>query len=224
MKSKLLSILLLPLVLSCSIHSGSISTTEVDSETLFKDTAYGISEAKYFLSFGGLSQNTMINNAKKQLYLNRPLQTGESYANFAVDIKHTSYILFSKQTVTVSADIIEETPNSPENRFSETFRQKLNNLEYADLFKIGDKVIDTDFEPCTITGFIGNDHVSVLYPSGKKKKKNLTQLFNTNESFRNVTIGSTYSSTNYKGTVIAVGIHKLVIVDDYNVNKIVFYK
>lgn len=224
MKTHFLSLIALFLLLSsCAIHSGSISSTEIGTDVIFEDTSYGVSEAKYFLGLGGLSQQTMINDAKKKLYQNRPLKKNESYVNFSVDIKRSYYILVSKQTVTVSADIVKKETITPETRFSETFRNKLISAS-SDLFKTGDKIMDTDFEKGTIAGFIGDKTVIVHYVSGKVVNKAITSVFNTEVSYRGIHIGSDFSDAQYKGKVVALGVHKLIIVDEYNFYRSVFYK
>ncbi len=79
-----LSILLAVLISSCSTHFGSMSTPLLDEDYVYEDIAFGVSQTNHFFGIGGLSKDAVVLEAKRQLFLNRPLSKNESYANFRV--------------------------------------------------------------------------------------------------------------------------------------------
>lgn len=222
MKLKFLSLIVIPLVMSCATHSGTISTTHINTNTIFEDIATGTCKSKYFLGMGGLNHNTMINTAKQELYKNRPLKKDESYANFSVDIKQTNYIILFEHMVTVSADIVREVPTSPEQRFSSNYNKK-EESPYGNLFKIGDKVLDTSFNEGEII-ILNKNKALVKYADNSQKFKKLSTIYTKNNTHNGVKIGTIFSDGPHQGKVIAVGVKKIVISDHKSILHTVYYK
>ncbi len=222
MKTQILNLFTLVLLLSsCATHSGSVALTKMDSDVIFEDVAFGTSEATYFLGIGGLSRHTMVNAAKKQLYLNRPLKTGENYANLTVDIKHSFYIFASKQTVTVSADIIKDNTYSQTNRYSENY---INTQKFKGLFSIGDQVMNDRYKQGIIERFNGNNDIVILFDDGHIGKESIHTIFNMKATFNGLTIGESFKGSSYSGKIVALGFSELIILNSKSELDIVFYK
>ncbi len=228
MKTKLLGLLIIPILTSCAIHSGSISSHDISAKTKFVDVAYGTSNANYILGIGGLTQEAIITNAKKQLYINRPLKAGESYANFTLDLKRSYYVLLSKLTVTVSADIIEETDHLENKRFSDSFinaiTPKQTKINHDALFSVGDKVMITNYKQGIIEKFGANNKVFIRLNNGKLISKSIRTIYNMETTYNGLSIGDKFEDLAISGKVKALGYNKLVIIDKYNELDIVFYK
>lgn len=82
--------------------------------------ATGTASAMYFLGLGSSSSSDgLILDAKKNLYAQTEIQSGQALANVTVDVKIKFFIFWVEQTATVSADIIDF--NKPEDftEFSE---------------------------------------------------------------------------------------------------------
>lgn len=103
---------------SCATHSvytGNVNahqTNVVVSENNFKvtDQVSGSAEATYFLGFGGLKQESLINAVRQDMYSKANL-VGDSKAlvNETFDTKSYFFIIFWKKKVTTSANVIEFT-------------------------------------------------------------------------------------------------------------------
>lgn len=228
MKTKLLGLLIIPILTSCAIHSGSMSSHDISAKTKFVDVAYGTSNANYILGIGGLTQDAIINNAKKQLYVNRPLKAGEHYANFTIDIKHSYYLLVSKQTVTVGADIVKETDKVDDNRFSESFLKTITpdqtEINNNSLFSIGDRVMLTNYKKGVIETLKGSNRVTIRLNNGKLVTKSINAIFNMETTYNGLSTGDMFEDLALSGKVMALGYNKLIIIDKYNELDIVFYK
>lgn len=243
MKTKWLYFLLVPLLFSCAIHSGSISSNLLDNNTIYEDHASGATKTKYYLGLGGLSHNHMIESAKKVLYKNRPLKEGESYANFTVDIKRAYYLIFSEHTVTVSADIVKTQNNSSsirfsdgylkslddentedestKNRYSERYLKSLKN-DYENLFQIGTQVMDYNFNKGNIIQFKSPREVIIRYNDGKEKKESIRSIYTLRGKNKGIKVGEEHSSKNVKGKVIAVGINRFIVYDGSNYHRLYY--
>jgi hypothetical protein len=109
-------IMLLLSVTSCAVHSGltsnynSHNTTVELSKANFKVISYviGSSSAQYFITFGGLNKDALIESARKNM-LEKANLIGKSRAviNETVEIKRKTILLFTEIKVTVSAHVIE---------------------------------------------------------------------------------------------------------------------
>lgn len=94
---------------SCAFHNGMMTGNAVLSNNNFKVTGVTTSSAQTtkVLGIGGLNKEALVYEAKIGLYKGINLKQGEALANISVDWKNAFYILFSKTTLTLSADIIQ---------------------------------------------------------------------------------------------------------------------
>jgi hypothetical protein len=84
--------------------SGNASLQGTDFQLV--GMAIGKSYASKVLGIGGLNKESMVLEAKQNMYANHPLRRGEAFANVSVDFREAFYVLFSRTTVTISADIV----------------------------------------------------------------------------------------------------------------------
>ncbi len=68
------------LVLSSCVatHLRTISSTAVDKPVSYVDVAYGVAQTDKYFALGGLSQDALVLEAKRELYRNRPLKPNEA--------------------------------------------------------------------------------------------------------------------------------------------------
>ena len=112
----LVSLFLIALLFAgCAIHGGylghSIITTVELSQNNFKvvDRVSGSAYANKILGFG-ISNEKLYNDAFSQMVKNADLKGGaKALVNVATDVQFSKYVLWSRKTVTVSADVVEFT-------------------------------------------------------------------------------------------------------------------
>lgn len=112
---------------SCVVlNSGNISSGPLlNSSDSYIDHATGESENLFIFGLGNLNKDKLLFEAKKNMYLNRPLKSNEYYSNFTSDISKKimfGIIFFTKATV--SADVMKSN-NNDTLIFSESFRKKI---------------------------------------------------------------------------------------------------
>jgi hypothetical protein len=76
------------LSVSCAIHTGNTTGNAELQGSDFEIIDIGYGEAHTFKIFGigGLSTNTLVYDAKKDLYRRYPLKKGQAYANVSIDL------------------------------------------------------------------------------------------------------------------------------------------
>ena len=84
--------------------TGNASITNANFKNV--GMATGSASARYFLGLGS-SSDGLILDAKKNLYAQTEIQSGQALANVTVDVKIKFFIFWVEQTATVSADIID---------------------------------------------------------------------------------------------------------------------
>lgn len=98
---------------SCmGVHSGTMASSANLSSANFsyvKQSARGSATATYILGIGGISRETLVEDAKLRLLANNPLKSNQALANLTVNFKVTSYVGYIYRTATcvVTADIVE---------------------------------------------------------------------------------------------------------------------
>lgn len=90
------------LISSCATFNGAITTSASLSNPNFKYVKVVSGTA-----VGKLSVQALVAQAKANMYENYPLKDNQAYANICLDFKHVNLLLFTKQQVTVTADIVE---------------------------------------------------------------------------------------------------------------------
>ena len=94
---------------SCATHWGMMTGNASLSSNNFKmvKMASGTSSTLKVFGLGGLANNAMVLNAKKDMLQNNPLKEGQALANVTVDFKNSIIFFLMTEKVTVTADIIE---------------------------------------------------------------------------------------------------------------------
>lgn len=95
MKTYVSFIIILLFASSCAMHYGNFeSSTELSQNNFtLKQLAVASSSDHYFLGIGGLSNNALVLQAKRNLYQNYPLKKGQSFANISIDFEN-AFTLF----------------------------------------------------------------------------------------------------------------------------------
>ena len=212
------------LLSSCAIHNGTISSSNLPANARYEDVAFGVSQTKKFLGIGGLSQDALVFEAKRELYKNRSLLENESYANFTVDTKSSFFLLFSKKTVTVTADVISYAEKSGGSPFNSNFLNKIGDKQFiVSLFAIGDTVVTADMQKMVIISVVSNDEVKVLYKtkSNKIRTRNISidRIYSQTRSINGLKVGDSYvfnedsklNKEDQVGKIIGLGTSRLII-------------
>lgn len=209
MKKISLIFLLVMILTSCiTIRYGNISSSSIDLSKDYQvyDIANGISKSTSLLGIGEHKRDSMILDAKKNLYLNYPLKSGYSYANFIVDFKTSFFWLFRTTKVTVSADIVGKRNDSIDfikNHF--LFLQDvkiLNNIAIGDTFTISEEGINTI---CRIIKISNDGKIIVSYYNNKGSFKTKSFIY-TDFVFKKVI----YKNNLYKNS----DINKSIVISD----------
>ena len=108
---RLLAIVLsITLVSSCAIHNGFMKNSASLSEAKFSyvnQSISGMSSAQYVFAIGGLKRQALVEEAKKDMLRNNPLQPNQVLANVTVNWKHSFYVVVFKTECTITADVVE---------------------------------------------------------------------------------------------------------------------
>jgi len=103
-------VLSITLVSSCAIHNGFMKNSASLSEANFSyvnQSISGMSSAKYVFAIGGLDRQALVEEAKKEMLKNNPLQANQVLANVTVNWKHSFYVIVFRTECTVTADVVE---------------------------------------------------------------------------------------------------------------------
>jgi hypothetical protein len=197
MKNLIFSLVLLTFLSSCAIHTGSLSSSLLVPNAKYEDLAIGVAQTHYYFGFGGLSQDALVLEAKRELMKSRPLIYNEQYANYTVSFKYSYFFIYNQIKVTVSADIIRFDKDSSKQVYSEKYQNKVFGKSVANiLFNIGDSVFDSHWNGGIITS-INNTTATLLVKSASNKlvtcEKFIDGLYIKKPSFRNYNLGDIYS-------------------------------
>ncbi|HOZ87526.1 MAG TPA: hypothetical protein PL029_07200, partial [Bacteroidia bacterium] len=109
------------------VHSGSVTGGPVFSrQDKYVDIARGKSRDVAVLGFSNLMNDELVQKAKENLYLQRPLKKDEYYSNFATSIASKYILLFIHITkVTVSAEVLAS-QDSVNGVFSSAFNRQIH--------------------------------------------------------------------------------------------------
>jgi hypothetical protein len=225
---------------SCvATHLGNLSSSALDKPVSYVDVAYGVAQTNKYFALGGLSQDALVLEAKRELYRNRPLQANEAYMNFTVDFKNTwvFFPVYTQTKVTLSADVINFNPDNPADVFTDEYAKKLSSPFPANpLFSVGDSVIAPRRKEGVVLAFTDATKVRVLYLTKNNKLRTHTvsvnKLFTRSKSYKGFTVGDSYFfSKKYKGTeeaanarIIGIGLKHLLVKEPNGVVSLVEYK
>jgi hypothetical protein len=140
-KLALLFIVIISLSSCVTIHNGNVSSSSfgLSEDVRIVDVAYGVSSYYTIFGMSGHRKDAMILDAKRNMYESYPLQPGQAYANFSVDIKTTLFLIGRGVKVIVSADIIAKGTNNSYNGVS--ISEKLRSMYGLGGLKPGDKIL-----------------------------------------------------------------------------------
>ncbi|MFK8044267.1 MAG: DUF6567 family protein [Crocinitomicaceae bacterium] len=143
LEPKLLVVLFLGLLSSCAFHTGTMTgnATIMGPNFTVQGMAYGKAETKHVFGIGGLGKEAIVLEAKRKMYTAFPLEPGQAFANVTVDFKKGFYIVYSKLTCTISADIIDFNERPEVNEFNEfNYSASENLMSSLDHFSAGEQV------------------------------------------------------------------------------------
>lgn len=107
--------LVILLLSSCALHFGALESSVSLNQANFKvvKNASGSAQTKVVFGVGGLKQEALVAEARKDLTTKANLSEGQVLANLTMDYKTTFYPAYIPvvmiQKVTITADIIEFT-------------------------------------------------------------------------------------------------------------------
>jgi hypothetical protein len=237
MKRLLIIVITICLLSSCATHTGMISSSPISKGVKYEDIAYGVAQVNKFLGIGGISQDALVLEAKRELMKNRPLRQNEVYINFTVDFKRTYVLLYSQTKVVMSADVVCFLNDTLGEIYSARYKNILNGNLYAnELFSIGDSIIDSKFNKGLIISFDNSSVARILYQTKKNKFRtktiSLSKIYSIKKPYKGFKIGSIYSRTlkgtdkvvKLNGKIIALGLNSIIIEDSPREIKIYDYE
>ena len=95
---------------SCALHTGFMNNSASLSEANFGYVTQSISGTAGTLQvfgIGGLDKMALVEEAKKQMLKENPLQPNQALANITVNWKNSFYVVVMSSKVTVTADVVE---------------------------------------------------------------------------------------------------------------------
>ena len=94
---------------SYAFHTGEMRDSAVVQGNEFEliNVAQGSARTTHILGIGGLEKAGLVAEARRNMYLNNPLQKGQTYANLSVDFKRSLFIIAATTEVFVTADIVQ---------------------------------------------------------------------------------------------------------------------
>ncbi len=115
LKRLIIPVMAIVLLSGCAVHFGAIESSVVLNQSNFKiiKNASGSAQTKVVFGIGGLKQEALVTEAKRDLTTKANLTEGQVLANLTMDYKTTFYPSYIPvvmiQKVTITADIIEFT-------------------------------------------------------------------------------------------------------------------
>lgn len=216
--------LLIPVMLafsSCAAHIGTISSSPADPCTKYNDMAYGIAQTKRIAGIGGLRQDALVLEARRELVKNRPLVAGEQYANYTIDFKNSYFPFFVRSKVTVSADIICIECDTTGGLYSEIYKKKLFGQVYTnELFEVGDTVYYSKRKQGTIVSLLSPQKVKILYSTGndkvKSRNKDMGKIYSAHKPYNRYKPGDPYveiieDEVQKSGYVLGTGLKSILV-------------
>jgi hypothetical protein len=239
MKNSAIILNLCLLLSSCASHFGMISSSPLNRNVVYEDIAYGVAQSGRCLGMGGLSQDALVLEAKRELMKNRPLKQDEQYQNFTVDFKRSFWPFFAQTKVTVSADVIKFTEDKNSEPYSENYKAKLSRINISnDLFSVGDSIIYDRTSKAILISFLDEKTVRIEYKTDndkvRTKKISIDEIFTNCKPYKEYMIGgrfvftvekSGYATKETSGRIMALGLKSLIVKDNqYNLHVINYKK
>lgn len=159
----------------------------------------------YFLGFGGNKTQLLLKAAKDDMINNRPLAHNETYKNVNLDVSRNFYVIFSKLTYTLTADVVQ----TGEIAFNAPI------LPDTNLFHYGDSIFNNNgnFKGYFIHERV-NEMVQYRTEKGKIKDASKNLVYSKKSTFNDLTLGKEvkFKTEFYsEGKIVAFGYYKLVV-------------
>ena len=178
------SFLALFLASSCVFHTGNVSSgSDIDCPIVY--TAKGTSSTYKILGMGGFNNESLIIEAKKDLYQRFPYKKGIKLSNFSVDYRNTYFLIVAKTTLIVSADVFDCNNSNTNDEVT-----RFDGIDIANIkgFKLGDSIIYD--EERVLGGIVFkhliNNKMMVSFDGSKAKKVKYNQVYKATRSADNV--------------------------------------
>ncbi len=148
MNRTLIIFLSMTLLSSCAYHSGVMTGNAFlsDSDFTIVDLAIGRAEITKVFGLGGISTDALVFEAKRNLYKNYPLSKGQALANVTVDYKKEFYLLYSKNVVIISAEVVDFNKKDSTSIIEDINTLHHNISKSKDIFYPGAKVYISDHD------------------------------------------------------------------------------
>ncbi len=225
MKKLLILLASVGMLSSCASHFGMISSAPVNGNVIYQDVAYGVAQTNHYFGIGGISQDALVLEAKRDMMRNRPLAANEEYANFTVDFKNSFWPFYIQTKATVTADVVKRTNEALENPYSEKYKKILaGNALATNLFQVGDSILFDKGREGSIIATDSMNKVRVMYRSSKGKMRSkivsAEDIFTTSKPYNGLKVGDSfdYQEKVYgkgvitmRGTVVALGTKYLLV-------------
>lgn len=201
------------LISACKYHQmGMISSKFIGPEYKYTDIATGVSEARYLWGFGGAKKDALVLRAKKNMALNRPLNSNETYGDITIDYQYHLYLFVEKLRVVVSADVVQLAEKGDTTKYSASYKEKVGFKKLVnELFSIGDTVVNELNEKYKISGFRSEkvvfiEKLSTDYFNSNIKSRSIDRIFTWQHSFKGFSPNSRVRiDLGGNGTIVALG-------------------
>lgn len=147
---------------SCSTYKGVMLEPKCMGDCSFQSFATGSAHVSYFLGMGGNSSESLLFEAKRNMYQTFPLKKGEFYDNIIIDYKNSYYLVFSKLKITITADIVNRGTYADSEVYTENYKHFLasGKTVTVDHLALSDSVIylsGTGVKKGILLGFFDGD-------------------------------------------------------------------
>jgi hypothetical protein len=227
---------------SCASHLGNISTGTLNGNVVYDDVAMGVAQTGHVLGIGGLSQDALVFEAKRDLMTNKPLTQGEQFTNFTVDFKHTYWLLYAKTKVTLTADVVRVDPSVTGAVYTDNYLKAMAPKGLAtDFFVVGDSVILQSGLKAQIVQIEGKERVRISFKLNngalKTRKMPLKELFAISKERNGLKVGGFYESSDIASRLVTpsermpdvvriagLGVENVLIYNKFNNLEVCKYK
>jgi hypothetical protein len=172
---------------SCAFHSGMMTgNAEISSNSEIIGFATGKSKTSLVFGIGGLDSQTLVRDAKRDMYSKYPLKQGQAYANVTVDWQKAFYFIVVVNTLTISADIVDLERKGTGDGVQAGFNNIFESVAYikSDLWlQPGDSallIVSETWEEVVIREVKSENKVFVTTTDKRILKANLKQLYTKN--------------------------------------------
>lgn len=185
---------------SCASHLGNISTGTLNGNVVYNDVAVGVAQTAHVMGIGGLSQDALVFEAKRDLMTNKPLTQGQQFTNFTVDFKHTYWLIYAKTKVTLTADVVTVDPSVAGAVYTDNYLKAMAPKGLAtDFFAVGDSVILQSGLKAQIVQIEGKERVRISFKSNngalKTRKKQVGELYSFTKEQAGFKAGGYFSTS-----------------------------